>query len=109
LSNGAANSKSSPDVATKALILSFVAPLTADPFPLSTQIPQPFVANLPHHIKGDCIDGNTWTSFAAVGSRSNGSFPSSICCIDWLSATPTCVPPPVGVIFLLLILVLFPQ
>jgi hypothetical protein len=109
LSNGAANSKSSPDVAIRALILSFVAPLTTDPFSLSNHTPQPFVANLPHPIKGDYIDGNTCTSFAAVGSRLNGSSPSSICCIDWLFATPTCIPPPSGVIFLLLILVLFPQ
>jgi hypothetical protein len=109
LSNGAANSKSSPDVAIKALILSFVAPLTTDLFSLSNQIPQPFVANLPHPIKGDCIDGNTCTSFAAVGSQSNGRVPSSIWFIDWLFATAICIPPPVGAIVLLLIHVFFPQ
>jgi hypothetical protein len=108
LSNGAANSKSFLDEAIRALIFSFIDPLTTDPFSFSNHIPQPFVANLPHPIKGDCIDGSTCTSFAAAGSRSNGSSPSSICFINGLFATLTCIPP-VVVAFLLLIFVFFPQ
>jgi hypothetical protein len=108
LSNGAANSKSSPDVAIKARILSLVSPLTTDPFSLSNYIPQSFVANSPHPIYGDYIDGNTCTSFVTVGSRSNGRVPSSICFIDWLFDTLTWIPP-VVVDFILLIPVSCPQ